>query len=65
MEALNDYGIVLALLGAALAALVPGMASAKAVSMGGIAGVGVIAEGPSLFGKGLILQLLPGTQDIY
>ena len=34
MEALNDYGIVLALLGAALAALVPGMASAKAVSMG-------------------------------
>jgi len=28
METLNNYGIVLALLGAALAALVPGMASA-------------------------------------
>lgn len=65
MEALNDYGIVLALLGAALAALIPGMASAKAVSMGGIAGAGVIADNPTLFGKVLILQLLPGTQGIY
>jgi len=33
--------------------------------MGGIAGAGVIAEDPSLFGKVLILQLLPGTQGIY
>ena len=38
MEIMNDYGIVLALLGAVLVALVPGMASAKAVSMGGVAG---------------------------
>ena len=29
MEILNDYGIVLALLGAVLVALVPGIASAK------------------------------------
>lgn len=65
MEALNNYGIVLALLGAVLAALVPGIASAKGVSMGGIAGAGVITEDPSKFGKVLILQLLPGTQGIY
>ncbi|NLJ97507.1 MAG: V-type ATP synthase subunit K [Clostridiales bacterium] len=65
MEILNDYGIVLALLGAVLVALVPGIASAKGVSMGGIAGAGVITENPSLFGKILILQLLPGTQGIY
>ena len=65
METLNDFGIVLALLGAALAALVPGMASAKGVSMGGIAAAGVITEDPSKFGKVLILQLLPGTQGIY
>lgn len=65
MEILNNYGIVLALLGAVLVALVPGIASAKAVSMGGIAGAGVITENPSLFGKVLILQLLPGTQGIY
>lgn len=65
MEMLNNYGIVLAVLGAALAALVPGIASAKGVSMGGIAGAGVITEDPSQFGKVLILQLLPGTQGIY
>lgn len=65
MEILNDYGIVLALIGTVLAALVPGIASAKGVSMGGIAGAGIITENPSLFGKILILQLLPGTQGIY
>ena len=65
METLNNYGIVFALLGAALVALIPGMGSAKAVSMGGVAGAGVITEDPSKFGKVLILQLLPGTQGIY
>lgn len=65
MENMNDYGIVLAVFGAALAALIPGIASAKAVSRGGVAGAGVITEDPSLFGKVLILQLLPGTQGIY
>ncbi len=62
---MDKYGIVLAVIGAVLAALVPGIASAKAVSMGGIAGAGVITEDPSKFGKVLILQLLPGTQGIY
>jgi V/A-type H+-transporting ATPase subunit K len=65
MDNLNDFGIVLAVIGATLAALIPGIASAKAVSKGGIAGAGVITEDPSLFGKVLILQLLPGTQGIY
>lgn len=65
MEVLNNYGIVLALLGAILVALVPGIASAKAVSMGGVAGAGIITEDPAQFGKVLILQLLPGTQGIY
>jgi len=65
MGKLNDYGIVLAIIGAVLAALVPGIASAKGVSMGGIAGAGVITEDPAQFGKVLILQLLLGTQGIY
>ncbi len=65
MNLLNEYGIAFALLGAVLAALVPGIASAKAVSMGGVAGAGVITEDPAQFGKVLILQLLPGTQGIY
>jgi V/A-type H+-transporting ATPase subunit K len=62
---MNNFGIVLALLGAALAALLPGMGSAKGVGMGGEAGAGVITENPTLFSKVLILQLLPGTQGIY
>lgn len=65
MNNLNNFGIVLALMGAALAALLPGIGSAKAVGMGGEAGAGVITENPSLFSKILILQLLPGTQGIY
>ncbi len=61
----NDLGIVFALLGAALAALMAGAGSAVAVGMGGQAAAGVVTEDPSKFGKVLILQLLPGTQGIY
>ena len=61
----NDLGIVFALLGAALAALLAGAGSAIAVGMAGQAAAGVVTEDPSKFGKVLILQLLPGTQGIY
>ncbi|MGB8452635.1 MAG: V-type ATP synthase subunit K [Anaerocolumna sp.] len=62
---MDKYGIVFALLGAALAALMAGAGSAVAVGMGGQAAAGVVTEDPSKFGKVLILQLLPGTQGIY
>ena len=62
---IDNLGILFALLGAILAALVPGIASAKAVSLGGITAAGVITDDPSKFGKVLIIQLLPGTQGIY
>lgn len=58
-------GPFFAVLGIALAALLPGMGSAKAVGMGGQAASAVITEDPSQFGKVLVLQLLPGTQGIY
>ena len=60
-----NSGIVFALLGAALAALLAGMGSARAVGMAGEAAAGVVTEDPAKFGKVLILQLLPGTQGIY
>lgn len=62
---MDKLGIVFALAGAALAALMAGAGSAKGVGMGGEAAAGVITEDPSKFGKVLILQLLPGTQGIY
>ena len=62
---MNNFGIVLALLGAALSALCAGAGSAKAVGLAGQAAAGVVTEDPSKFAKVLILQLLPGTQGIY
>lgn len=62
---MDKMGIVFALLGAAVAALLPGFGSAKGVGMAGEAAAGVVTEDPSKFGKVLILQLLPGTQGIY
>lgn len=62
---MDKYGIVFALSGAVLAALVAGLGSAIGVGRAGQAAAGVITEDPSKFGKVLILQLLPGTQGIY
>ena len=58
-------GTNLALIGAAIAAILAGLGSAKGVGIVGEAGAGLLAEDPSKFGKTLILQALPGTQGIY
>ena len=52
-------------MGAALAAALSGMGSAKGVGLVGEASAGLLSEDPSKFGKALILQALPGTQGIY
>ena len=62
---MDNIGVVLALLGAVLAALLAGAGSAVGVGREGEAAAGVVTEDPSKFGKVLILQLLPGTQGIY
>ena len=62
---MDIIGVVLALLGAVLAALLAGAGSAVGVGRAGEAAAGVVTEDPSKFGKVLILQLLPGTQGIY
>ena len=62
---LSNSGLILALLGAALATTLAGIGSAIAVGKAGIAAAGVLAEDPSKFGKVLIFQLLPATQGIY
>ncbi len=58
-------GVILALAGAALATILAGIGSAKGVGMATEAGMGVLAEDPSKFGKMLVLELLPGTQGLY
>ena len=58
-------GVVIALIGAALATILAGIGSAFGVAMGGQAAAGVVSEDPAQFAKVLILQLLPGTQGIY
>ena len=62
---LANSGIVLAVLGAAIAAIFGGLGSAKGVGLVGNAAAGAISEDPSLFGKVLVLQILPGTQGLY
>lgn len=58
-------GVVIALIGAALATILAGVGSALGVAAGGQAAAGVVSEDPAQFAKVLILQLLPGTQGLY
>jgi V/A-type H+-transporting ATPase subunit K len=58
-------GLVISTIGAALAATLAGIGSAKGVGMAGQASAGVVSENPELFGRALVLQALPGTQGIY
>ena len=60
-----NLGLSLALLGAALATIFAGIGSAKGVGMATEAGMGVLSEDSSKFGKMLVLTLLPGTQGLY
>lgn len=65
MVFLENLGLILTLLAGAIAALLPGIGSARAVGRVGEMATGVLAEDPGKFGKLLILQALPGTQGIY
>ena len=64
MSIWENLGIVYALLGAAIAVLMAGAGSAIGVGIAGQAASGVVTEDPSKFAKVLIMQLLPGTQDV-
>lgn len=62
---MTNYGLFFAILGAALAVALSGIGSAKGVGLAGEAGAGLLSEEPGMFGKVLILQILPGTQGLY
>ena len=66
MEFLNAIGgNAIALLGAALAAGLACVGSAKGTGITGEAGAGLVSEDPSKSGKVMILQVIPGTQGLY
>lgn len=58
-------GMALSLVGAALAAFLPGIGSSIGVGLAGQASSAVIGEDPGKFGKVMLLTALPGTQGIY
>ncbi len=62
---MEDLGLTLSLLGAAIAAMVSGAGAAWGVSIPGRAASGLLSEEPEKFGNTLILVALPGTQGIY
>ncbi|MBI1833945.1 MAG: V-type ATP synthase subunit K [Candidatus Andersenbacteria bacterium] len=59
------YGILLALAGAGIAAVLAGVGSILGVRTAGQASAGVVSEDPDKFGKVLLLTALPGSQGIY
>lgn len=58
-------GTAIGLLGAALAVGFACYASGRGTGAAGEAGAGLLAENPNMFGKVLIMQVLPGTQGLY
>ena len=65
-EFLSMYaGPFFGFLGAALAAGLACVGSAKGTGLAGEAAAGLLAEDPSQFSKCMILQVIPGTQGLY
>ena len=65
-ELIAQYGgAFFGFLGAALAAGLACVGSAKGTGVAGEAGAGLLAEDPSQFSKCMILQVIPGTQGLY
>ena len=58
-------GTNLALLGVALAVVLPCIGSAKGVGIVGEAATGLLSEQPDMFGKAFPLMALPMTQGVY
>jgi len=71
METIATYftnlfsGNTLAIIGAALAVVLPGIGSARGVNLVARATAGLISEDPNKYGKSMLLQALPMTQGIY
>lgn len=60
-----EYGYAIAMIGVALCVFLCGIGSCIGLFKSSAAAAGVLSENPKLFGKVLVLVLLPATQGIY
>jgi len=60
-----DWGLTLAIAGAACAVAFAGFGSSIGIGIAGQASDGLLSEEPEKFGNILVLTVLPGTQGIY
>lgn len=60
-----ELGLLIALIGAAMAVFLCGIGSSIGVGLAGQAANGVLSEDPEKFGNMLLLVALPGTQGVY
>lgn len=60
-----NYGTILALGSAGLAALLPGIGSAIGIRIAGRSATGVLSEKPERYGQMFLMVVLPGTQGFY
>ena len=61
----SDQNKAMVILGCALAISIAGISSAIGLALAGSSAIAVTAEKPNLFGKCLVLQVLPMTQSVY
>jgi len=64
-ESESNQNKTLVILGCAIAIGIAGIASAIGLALAGSSAIAVTAEKPNLFGKLLVLQVLPMTQSVY
>jgi len=62
---MDKYGMVMALCGVVLAALLSGIGSAIGIFVASRAATGVLSEKPERYGQMFIMVVLPGTQGFY
>lgn len=60
-----EYGMLLALIGIVLAALLAGIGSAIGIGIAGRSATGVLSEKPERYAQMFLLVVLPGTQGFY
>ena len=60
-----NFGMIMALAGVAISAVLGPIGSSIGMAKAGKAAAGVLPEKPELYGRALVIQALPGTQAIY